>query len=56
MILADISVLLILAESKFGNIAIQLKCYLCMLTGPEKIVRRIVFLSSFFFKKIQDGQ
>ena len=31
--------------SKFGNIVIQLKCYLlCMLTGPEKIVRRIVFL------------
>ena len=26
MILADISVLLILAKSKFGNIAIQLKC------------------------------
>ena len=27
-----------------------------MLTGPEKFVRRIVFLFSFFFTKIQDGQ
>ena len=35
--------------SKFGNIVMQLKCYLLgMLTGPEKIVRRIVFLFSFF--------
>ena len=44
-ILADISVLLILAiQSKFSNIVIQLKCYLLgMLTGPEKIVRRMFF-------------
>ena len=34
-ILPDFSVLLILAITKFGNIVIQLKCYLLtMLTGP----------------------
>ena len=53
-ILAEISVLLILANSKFGNIGVQLKRYLsCMLTGPEKIVRRIVFLFSFFSTKFK---
>ena len=35
--------------TKFDNTVVQLKCYLLdMLTGPEKIVRRIVFLFSFF--------
>ena len=39
--------------SKFGNMVIQLKCYLMgSINGPEKIVRRIVF---HFFNKIQDG-
>ena len=54
-ILADISVLLILAIlSKFGNIVVQLKCYLLgMLTGPEKIVR--MENCFYFFNKIQDG-
>ena len=41
--------------SKFGNMVIQRKFdLLCMLTGPEKKVRRIVSL--FFFNKIQDGR
>ena len=40
--------------SKFGNVVIMLKCYLLgMLTGPEKIVRRIVFLFSFFSTKFK---
>ena len=48
-ILADISLLLILAISKFGNMVIQLKFYLlCMLSGSEKKVKRILFLFLFF--------
>ena len=40
--------------SKFGSMVIQLKFYfLCMLSGPEKKVRRIVF---HFCNKIQDGR
>ena len=40
--------------SKFGNIVIQLKCYLLgMLNGPEKIVRRIVFLFFLFSTKFK---
>ena len=36
------------------NIVIQLKCYLLgILTGPEKIVRRTVFLFSFFLTKFK---
>ena len=35
--------------SKYGNMGVQLKFYLLgMLSGLEKIVRRIVFLFSFF--------
>ena len=36
---------------------IQLKFYLLgMLSGPEKNVRKIVFLFFILFNKIQDGQ
>ena len=52
-ILADISVFSFWLLSKFGNMVIQLKFYLLgMLSGPEKIVRRIVFL--FFNKMMAD--
>ena len=48
-----------LAIIKISNIVIQLKCYLLglMLTGPEKIDKRIVFLFfTHFFNKIYVGR
>ena len=48
---SEISVLFTLAIIKISNIVIQLKCYLLglMLTGPEKIDKRIVFLFTHIF-------
>ena len=55
-ILADISVLLILAN-QFSNIVMQLQFYLLgMLTGSKKCVSRIVFIFSFLFSKIPNGR